>query len=115
MKKLCIEIFKSLAYSCFFVVLLLGIRWLLLIGTPAAQVIVALLVLGLLAATVAGAVFIVIALVKAARKPKNDFRCGTCTEAQDCPAAFTGVAYPCPYYCNTKKGAAAGDPDTAAG
>lgn len=86
MKKFCIEIFKALAASCSFVVLLLGIRWLLLTGTLAGQVIAALLVIGLLAATVAGAVFIIVGLVIAARKPKE---------------------------CNTKKRAAPGDQDAA--
>lgn len=115
MKKFCIEIFRAMAALVVLVALLICIRWLLLTETLAGQVIAALLVLGLLAATVAGAVFIIIALVKAARTPKVDLRCGTCTEVQDCPAAFTGVAYPCLYFkeCNTKKGAASGDPDAA--
>ncbi len=115
MKKFCIEIFRAMAALVVLVALLICIRWLLLTETLAGQVIAALLVLGLLAAMAVGAVFTIIAFVKAVRTPKVDLRCGTCTEVQDCPAAFTGVAYPCPYYkeCNTKKEAAPGDQDAA--
>lgn len=32
------------------------------------------------------------------RPVKEESRCRTCKELGSCPAAYTGVLYPCPYY-----------------
>ena len=30
----------------------------------------------------------------------EEYRCSSCSERFSCPAAFTGVVFPCPYYAN---------------
>lgn len=34
------------------------------------------------------------------RQPKEEYRCQICSKVGDCPAANTGVLYPCQHYSN---------------
>lgn len=50
-----------------------------------------------------GAAFLVLLLTGWLYLCKDEYRCHRCAERHECPAACTGVAYPCTYYAKEKK------------
>ncbi len=114
LEKLCVEVTRASFYLGVVVFALVPLRWLFLTGHKVVQVIAVLLVLGLVVAWAYGFVL----LVRRGRKPKDEYRCDDCISGSECPAANTGVIYPCPFFldatrfCKTKP--AAGEVDQLA-
>lgn len=71
LKRFCVEMFRSFASFLAIVAYMIFLRWLLLVGHPAAQVIAVLLMLGLVVALAAGMVLLAVACIKRRKEKRN--------------------------------------------